>query len=466
MSAVHIDLTVPEKNFQRARRAKEDVHTNSIILPEIRESSGLPEGVDKRALYIVSSTERRGVLMHRVIAISILVTTSSLISGCGSWFYTGQHPSVDYHRMQDHMPEDIRARIASVVVVADPTRPSLEVCGDYGEYVPTVGEGTAGGAAAGVKMTGAMVAQDPRAIFLLPFILPAAIVAGGIGGAAGAKIEKELAEFREGLADDIVDVGDRPVPSDRLATQLRSYLSLVTEIEAATENADAVLTVSVSHVAVDTDNEDATITTYANGSLSDNADQALLYSKEYQYSERDKLRNWTANENEAWTAYVERARHYIAAEVTADMFETIHVRNVLRPVKTDSFTGGWSGRAKSHQPTLSWELFLLGGDPYEFEVHEDEIRFDLRIFEGSRLVYEARRIEGTSHTLEVPLPNCKDLRWSVRPVYRVEGRIRAGDWMQYRSGFDKFWNNEAVRSDLVAPEFWQYFPELDARCSS
>jgi len=135
-------------------------------------------------------------------------------------------------------------------------------------------------------------------------------------------------------------------------------------------------------------------------------------------------------------------------------------------VKTDSFTGGWSGRATSHQPTLSWELFLLGGDLYEFEIVEDEIEFDLRIFEGSRLIYEARRIEGTSHTPDVPLPRCKDLRWTVRPVYPVDGRIRAGDWMRYRSGFDKFWNNEAARGNAVAADYWQYFAELDSRCGS
>jgi len=261
-------------------------------------------------------------------------------------------------------------------------------------------------------------------------------------------------------------VADRPLPSDQLATQLRSYLAMATNIEAATDYSDAALTVSVSHVAVKTDNDDATITTYANGSLSNGDGQQVLYSKEYKYSERDKLRNWTANENEAWGAYVKRARHYIAAEVTADMFETIHVRNVLRPVKTDSFTGGWSGRAKAQRPTLSWELFLLGGDPYEFDIVEEEVRFDLRIFEGSRLIYEARQISGTSHTPDIPLPECKDLRWSVRPVYPVDGGLRAGDWMQYRSGFDKFWNNEAVRSNSATPDFWQYFPELDTRCTT
>jgi hypothetical protein len=404
--------------------------------------------------------------MHRWIITLITVVASLGLGGCGSWFYTGQHPSVAYERTPDHMPESIRTGVNSVVILADTTKPILQIGGDYGQYVPTVGEGAAGGVAAGAKVSGAMLAEDPRAIIILPFILPVAMIAGGIGGAAAAKIEQELAEFREGLTDDLVDVGDRPVPGERLVAQMHAYLNSTNSIDSVSVNSDATLTVSVTDISVDTENEDATITTFTTGVLTRNFDQAVLYSETYKYSERDKLRNWTANDNAEWVAYAERARDFIVTEMAADMFETVRLRNVLRPVKSESFTGGWSGRAKSHHPNLSWELFLLGDDPYAFEIDEDKIRFDLRIFDGSRLVYEARRIDGTSHMPDEPLPKCKDLRWSVRPVYQVEGQVRAGDWMQYRSGFDKVWNNDALKTNPVTPAFWQYFAELETRCSS
>ena len=404
--------------------------------------------------------------MYRRSGLGVMLAISLVNSGCGSWFYTGQHPSVDYGATADHMPENIRRSVRTIEVVADNRKPELRVGGDYGQYVPTTGEGAAGGAAAGAKVTGAMVAEDPRAIFLVPFILPVALIAGGIGGAAAAKIERELAEFREGLADDIVADGSQPMPSDVLASVLVDRLGSTDDVLSVTEGGDALLTVSVTGISVDTEKEDAIISAFAGGILTSTIDGSVLYSKSLKYTERNSLRNWTANENALWDAYVVHARQFLAAEFIANIFETVHVRNVLRPIKTETFTGGWSGRAKTSTPTFSWELFLLGGDPYEGQIDEQNIAFDLRIFEGSRLAYEARRINGTSHEVSEPLPRCKELRWSVRPVYQIDGETRAGNWMQNRSGFDKFWNNKALDDHPATPEFWEYFPEVSTRCSS
>ncbi len=404
--------------------------------------------------------------MYRRSGLGVMLAISLVNSGCGSWFYTGQHPSVDYGATADHMPENIRRSVRTIEVVADNRKPELRVGGDYGQYVPTTGEGAAGGAAAGAKVTGAMVAEDPRAIFLVPFILPVALIAGGIGGAAAAKIERELAEFREGLADDIVADGSQPMPSDVLASVLVDRLGSTDDVLSVTEGGDALLTVSVTGISVDTEKEDAIISAFAGGILTSTIDGSVLYSKSLKYTERNSLRNWTANENALWDAYVVHARQFLAAEFIANIFETVRVRNVLRPIKTETFTGGWSGRAKTSTPTFSWELFLLGGDPYEGQIDEQNIAFDLRIFEGSRLAYEARRINGTSHEVSEPLPRCKELRWSVRPVYQIDGETRAGNWMQNRSGFDKFWNNKALDDHPATPEFWEYFPEVSTRCSS
>ena len=206
--------------------------------------------------------------------------------------------------------------------------------GDYGQYLATTGEGAAGGLAAGARVTGAMVAEDPRAIFLVPFILPVALIAGGIGGAAAAKIETELAEFREGLTDDIVADGNQPMPSDVLASALIDRLVSTDKLLLVTEGGDASLTVSITIISFDTQNEDAVITAFATGVLSSAVDGSVLYSTSLKYSERNTLRNWTANENALWDDYVVHARQFLAAEFIAEIFETVHVRNVLRPLKT------------------------------------------------------------------------------------------------------------------------------------
>jgi hypothetical protein len=404
--------------------------------------------------------------MYRHSRLGVILAVSLANCGCGSWFYTGQHPSVRYEATADHMPEDIRRSVRNIEVVADNRKPELRVGGDYGQYVPTAGEGAAGGAAAGVKVTGAMLAEDPRAIILVPFILPLALIAGSIGGAAAAKIEKELAEFREGLADDIIADGNQPLPSEVFAGALIARLKLIDDFVSVTTDGDASLKVTITDITVDTEDKNAIITASARGVLTSTIDGSVLYSKSLEYSERDTLRNWTANENALWDTYVVNARQFLSAELVADMFETIHVRNVLRPLKTETVTGGWSGRTKTHTPTFSWELFLLGDDPYEALIDAQNVAFDLRIFEGSRLAYEARRIRGTSHEVSEPLPGCKELRWSVRPIYQIDGETRAGKWMQYRSGFDQFWNNEALKSHPVTPEFWHYFPEVSTRCST
>ena len=404
--------------------------------------------------------------MYRHVMLGVILATSLACSGCGSWFYMGQHPSVAHGTTMNHMPEEVRQSVNTVEVIADDTRPELWVGGDYGQQLPTAGEGAVDGMAAGTKLTGAMVAEDPRTVFLVPLVLPVALVAGGIGGAAAAKIEQELAEFREGLADELVADGNQPSPGDALADALVERLEATDDILPVKAGGDASLTVSVTGISVDTDDKDATVTAFVTGTLNDPADNALLYVNSFRYAERDKLRNWTADENALWASYVVRARQFIVAEIIADMFETIHVRHVLRPSKSDTFSGGWNGRAKTDKPTFSWELFLLGDDQYSDMIDEQSITYDLRIFEEGRLVYDARGIADTSHELGEPMPRCKKLRWSVRPVYQVNGKTRAGDWMQYRSGFDKLWNNEALEANSVTPAFWQYFPQVSSRCSS
>ena len=405
--------------------------------------------------------------MKKAKAAALIAATSLVTSGCGSFLYTGQHPSVAYRTTISHMPENVRDKIQTVEVVAGATKLTLSVSGDYGEVVPGAGEGAAYGAAAGVKVSGAMVLKDPRSVFLMPFILPVALVAGTITGAAAAKIQQELTEFREEMADDLMTSDERPQPNERMANELKAYLETITNIELVQANADALLSVAITRIDVKTEKDDAIVTAYATATLRSYSDgSAFSYTQSFEYGDRDSLRNWVANDNALWVAFADQARHYIATEAAADMFERIQVRHVLRPLPSDTFTGGWNARAKSATPTLSWELFLLGGDPYGDKIDQDDITFDLRIYDGSQLKYEARDIAGTDHAIAEALPKCRTLSWSVRPVYRFDGKIRAGDWMHYRSGFDKFWNNEALSHVSEEPEFWKEFPIIKTRCSS
>ena len=95
--------------------------------------------------WVLDQIERGSIHMYRRSGLGAILAVSLASSGCGSWFYTGQHPSVAYGSTADHMPENIRRSIRTVEVVADNKKPELRVGGDYGQYRSTIGEGAAGG---------------------------------------------------------------------------------------------------------------------------------------------------------------------------------------------------------------------------------------------------------------------------------------------------------------------------------
>jgi hypothetical protein len=405
--------------------------------------------------------------MDRLSGIAAITVATLATGGCGSPFYMGQQPSVAYTPTTPHMSEKLRNQIRTVSVVADDGRPVLWIDGDYGASVPTVGEGTREGAKMGARAAGEVLSEDPRAWLLMPIILPVAIIGGSVVGASAAKFEQELQAFRNGLADELAaEDPDRPMPNERLAEAFTAYLHGVDGLEVVAEGADAEIKLAVTSIDVITDEEDAVIRTNAYAVLRSGKDASVLYSRRFDYSERDTLRNWAADDAARWVPYAEHARNYFAAEMAADLFETIHVRHVLRPAKVGGFSGQWSAHARSLQPTLAWELFLLGDDEHANAIDAGEIIYDLRIFDDGRLLYEARRIPGNTHKITLPLPDCRSLAWTVRPVYRVQGKTRAGSWMSYRSGFGKLWKNQALQQAPKKPEFWEDYARLRTRCAS
>jgi hypothetical protein len=400
--------------------------------------------------------------MKRLIEIGLALLATAAIGGCGGtgMFYMGQQPSVGYGHRVEHMPESVRVKVTSLAVVASEERPQLVVGGDYGREVSSTGEGAAEGVAAGVGVTGEMISEDPRALVLVPFVLPVAIVAGAVGGAAAAKIEQEVQKFREGLADDLAAAEDRPGPGVGLANELTRELARLDDVRVVPAGAPAefTLTVAVTGIAVDTEEEDAIVTTDVMAELRSNPDGDLLHIDNFTYRDRASLRRWTKDDNARWGFYAEQARNHVAAEIAAQFFELIELRHVLRPRETATFGGGWNSQLKTATPDLSWEYFLLGGDDYDGRLQASDATFDLRIYDDRYLVYEARDIAGTEHRVAAPLENCKRLSWSVRPVHRFEGRTRAGEWMQYRSNFDSLWGNDDATESL------QDFAQVSTRC--
>jgi hypothetical protein len=405
--------------------------------------------------------------MHRSIRIATIVTAALAAGACGSPFFLGQQPSVGHTPVNEHMSERLRERIRTVTIVTDGRRPTLQIDGDYGDYVPSVGEGARAGAGMGARVAGEMIAEDPRALVLMPIILPISVLGGTIVGASAAKIEQELQDFRNSLADELTaeDRG-RPMPNEQLAEQFSAHLEEIDGIEAVAEDADAAIKVSVSHIDVITDREDAVVRTYAHATLTSSEDASLAYARTFEYSEHDSLRNWAADDAARWVPYAENARNYFAAAIAADLFETIHVRHVLRPARADGSPGLWSARAGSARPILDWELFLLGGDEFADSIDASGITYELRIFDNGRLVYEARGIPETHHQVTEALEKCRALAWSVRPVYRFDRKTRAGAWMSYRSGFDKLRHGGALQAATETPEFWENFARLRTSCAS
>jgi len=410
-------------------------------------------------------------------AAAIVLGTALLTTGCASPFYMGQQESTRYRVTSSQMSEELRASINTVLVRPSDREPVVHVDGDYLKETPGVGEGAAAGAGAGVAATGEMIAEDARAIFVAPIVLPFAVVLGSITGAAAAKIQQEIQEFRDELTSEITESSNRPLPAEVLAESLRSRLQNLPNMEATIEagddtnsdEVDAFLDVSVTSLTILVEKGDATMTTNVSAALRRSKDKQLLFGRGYSFAQKDSLRNWAADDYAVWAEYLQSAKRNISREISADMFERILLRHVLRPVASESVAlvsrGNWNGKTRIQTPTLAWELFLLGGDSYgEWvdRIDEDNIFFDLEIYDGATLAYAANGISQTHHEVLSPLDKCKNYTWSVRPIYHVDGKSRAGEWMRYNSL--SLMNFTKKTFDPETQQFWEGFPRLKTRC--
>lgn len=411
------------------------------------------------------------------ISTIIVLGAALAATGCASPFYMGQQASTQRRATDTHMSEERRLSVKSVRVRPSGREPVVHVDGDYLKEMPSVGDGAAAGAGAGFAATGQMIAEDARAILIAPIVLPFAIVLGSMTGAAAAKIQQEIQEFRDELTSEITASSNRPLPAEVLAEALSSRLQGLSDMEARiaaaedtnSDGFDAYLDVSVTSLTILVEKSDATMTTNVSAALRRAGDNSTLFSHVYSFAQKDSLRNWAADDYAIWAAYLQSAKRNISREISADMFERILLRHVLRPVASDTVVGvssrDWNGKTRIQKPTLAWELFLLGDDSYgEWvdRIDEDNIRFDLEIYDGATLAYAANDISQEHHEVLSPLDRCKNYSWSVRPVYEVDGKSRAGEWMRYNSL--SFMNMTKKTFDPETQQFWEGFPRLKTRC--
>ena len=404
---------------------------------------------------LAGATQRSNCLTTRAV---VAVITAIFLTN--SSYGVEQHPSTTYRSAVSHMSEELRTSVRTVAVRPSAILPTLTVGGDYGKIVPTTGEGAAAGVSGSMAGMGEAMGEDPSVILMAPIIIPVAMIAGAIGGAGAAKVQQEVQEFRDGLTEEMTRDGAQSLPADAFVRNIQSYLeelpavdsSLVAADELPLPEVDAIFDIQVTELSVMVTGSKATIQATVVARLQRSSDGAVIHHRSYSFGEQDSLRDWSANDNARWTAFIDQARRRITRQICNDFFDGIILRHVLRPTRNGEGVkrGHWNKSVKTRTPDLAWELFLLDGDTYgasSDQIDSDNASYDLEIYHERRLVYAVDNISGLSHTVQEPLEKCRTYSWSVRPRYQVDGKSRVGEWM--RSGY---------------PGFRAGFPQITVRC--
>ena len=238
------------------------------------------------------------------------------------------------------------------------------------------------------------------------------------------------------------------------------------------DDTDAILYVELAKITIDVQGNDAVITTSANATLRRKSDGEHLFEGVVTYQDRDKLKNWTKNDKALWHDYANFARHYIGREISAQVFDRVELKHELRPMANKTIKrvkkNDWHGVTRTITPTLAWDLELPGGDRYgawSDAIDESHISYDVEIYDSRRLVYSAKNVRDSSHTVEEALVACRDYRWSVRPSYRVGNGLKFGEWMRLSSDTRKSKANVG-RQASAAPAYTQDFALLNIKCGS
>lgn len=369
-----------------------------------------------------------------------------------------------------HLPESVRASLTRVVVLPRSGAADEAVTGTYEKVTPGLAGGISKGSQIG-RGIGTDIGGIPVQIPFPILTFPGAVI-GGIAGAT----ERQLQEFRDALTKDLAKASSQPLTDDALAADVFWGLRELPEVQSRVlapgvpvpEDTDAILYVSIGDMSINVQADEAIITTTAEATLRRVSDGEHLYERMVQYQDRDTLSNWTANDSALWHNYASFARHYIGREIVAETFQRVPLDQELAPRNTDDFSqvkrDEWRGSTKSLMPTLAWDLTLAGGNPdypWADSIGEENIDWEIEIYDLRRPVYSADRIADPSHTVALALEPCKTYRWSVRPAYRLDGTTRYGPWMRKPGGEG---NGNVGRKASEAAAYIQDFATLEVSC--
>lgn len=385
------------------------------------------------------------------------------------------------------MPEEVRQKIDTVVVIATRAPADDAVGGTYDKDTP----GLLGGIEKGGRIGTVNKQIGPVPVrFGIPIIRWPAMIIGGVAGVT----QKEIQEFRDAMTEQLADADNSPLTDDGLALDvfwgIRRLPTLDSRILAPTveipAETDAVLFVNFNDVAIDVQGKDAIITTSAEATLRSIDTGKELYAKTISYQDRDALKNWIANENVLWRTYANYARFYLGRAVSAAVFDEVAAAHTLLPQPVEGQRRHRKNqrlwRTRSSTPTLAWSLSpgdAADSDPWLDDADLADVVYDVEIFDSTRLVYAEEQLSATTYTLAMELP-CNTYWWSVRPVYRKGHAVRFGEWLRLEPPADdrrkrkqKGRDEEPVlppgsgifgRQASLAPAYVQDFPMLEVQC--
>lgn len=379
--------------------------------------------------------------------------------------------AADVAQSATHMSEELRGSVSKIVILATEGANSETVTGTYRNKTP----GFWGGMAKGAE-----IGTIPVEVGGVPIGIPIPILRelGMIAGAISGKSKRELQEFRDRLTQDLKAAVDQPLTNDALANDvfwgLKNVPTLEPKILALTvpipEDTEAVLFVALTDLSINVQDNVAIISTTATMRLDNAVDGTTMYRREITYTDQDTLSNWADDDTRLWREYRDFARHYIGREISAELYERVALRHELKPLETDTIKPvrkkAWQTESKSLNPTLAWNLELLGGDSYGAWVSQIDpaaITWDLEIYSANRPVYTARQLRGETHMVGTPLEACEVYRWSVRPTYVVEGVRKNGAWMRMPPP-GATGNGNVGRAASTAHAYIQDFPSFKVNC--
>jgi hypothetical protein len=366
----------------------------------------------------------------------------------------------------DPMSEELRDSVSSIVILPIPGESGEAITGTY----ETETRGLAGGAAQGAE-----IGQVPVEVGQVPVNIPIPIlreIGMLVGGITGA-VERRTQDLRDRLTDDLASEVEQPLSNIALATDvfwgLRETRLVEPQLFAKTTpippDTDAILYINLAEVTLNIQKDEAIVSTVATAHLQNQADGTTLYRTTASYSDRDQLKNWAKDDYALWQQYREFARHYLARELIAQLYDRVAIDHELVPVYGDSIEPDkkvpWHGETDSLRPILEWAFEL--GDDDRSAVGNATILWDLEIYDASRPVYQATGLSSPKFALDTPLEACKTYYWSVRPAYREDGVTRHGAWMRRQTGTSKD-NGNVGRAVSVAHAYLQDFPSFDVGC--